>query len=347
MKSVVINAEGNVRVEERPVPQIQDADDVLVRIVCSGLCGSDIPRIFAKGAHYYPITLGHEFSGHVEACGADIKDLQAGDAVACIPLLPCFSCPECEKGYYSLCKQYQFVGSRSDGGNAEYIVVKRANLFRLPAEMAIEDGAFIEPITVGLHAFHLASGCKDKNVIIVGAGTIGLLAMQCALALGAKSVTAIDINDDKLALATTLGATQVFNSRTLSTDDILNALKDNRFDQLVLETAGTPQTVSLAIDIAGPQAQVALVGTLHHDLNLPAATFGKILRKELTLLGSWMNYSAPWPGEEWETAVRLLTGKKLQLEPLIAHTGDSESFAQAVQALNGAPMQGKIMLRFA
>ncbi|MGG1956053.1 galactitol-1-phosphate 5-dehydrogenase [Enterobacter cloacae] len=347
MKSVVIHAEGNVRVEERPVPQIQDADDVLVRIVCSGLCGSDIPRIFAKGAHYYPITLGHEFSGHVEACGADIKDLQAGDPVACIPLLPCFSCPECEKGYYSLCKQYQFVGSRSDGGNAEYIVVKRANLFRLPAEMAIEDGAFIEPITVGLHAFHLASGCKDKNVIIVGAGTIGLLAMQCALALGAKSVTAIDINDDKLALATTLGATQVFNSRTLSTDDILNALKDNRFDQLVLETAGTPQTVSLAIDIAGPHAQVALIGTLHHDLNLPAATFGKILRKELTLLGSWMNYSAPWPGEEWETAVRLLTGKKLQLEPLIAHTGDSESFAQAVQALNGAPMQGKIMLRFA
>ncbi|HDR2842207.1 galactitol-1-phosphate 5-dehydrogenase [Enterobacter sichuanensis] len=347
MKSVVIHAEGSVRVEERPVPQIQAADDVLVRIVCSGLCGSDIPRIFAKGAHYYPITLGHEFSGHVEACGADVKDLQAGDAVACIPLLPCFSCPECEKGYYSLCKQYQFVGSRSDGGNAEYIVVKRANLFRLPAEMAIEDGAFIEPVTVGLHAFHLASGCKGKNVVIVGAGTIGLLAMQCALALGAKSVTAIDINDDKLALATSLGATQVFNSRALSVDDILNALRDSRFDQLVLETAGTPQTVSLAIDIAGPHAQVALVGTLHHDLNLPVATFGKILRKELTLLGSWMNYSAPWPGEEWETAVRLLTGKKLQLEPLIAHTGDSESFAQAVQALNGAPMQGKIMLRFA
>lgn len=347
MKSVVIHAEGSVRVEERPVPQIQAADDVLVRIVCSGLCGSDIPRIFAKGAHYYPITLGHEFSGHFEACGADVKDLQAGEAVACIPLLPCFSCPECEKGYYSLCKQYQFVGSRSDGGNAEYIVVKRANLFRLPAEMAIEDGAFIEPVTVGLHAFHLASGCKGKNVVIVGAGTIGLLAMQCALALGAKSVTAIDINDDKLALATSLGATQVFNSRALSVDDILNALRDSRFDQLVLETAGTPQTVSLAIDIAGPHAQIALVGTLHHDLNLPVATFGKILRKELTLLGSWMNYSAPWPGEEWETAVRLLTGKKLQLEPLIAHIGDSESFAQAVQALNGAPMQGKIMLRFA
>lgn len=347
MKSVVIHAEGNVRVEERPIPHIQAADDVQVRIACSGLCGSDIPRIFAGGAHYYPITLGHEFSGHVEACGTEVHDLKAGDPVACVPLLPCFSCPACEKGYFSLCKQYQFVGSRSEGGNAEYIVVKRANLFRLPAEMAIEDGAFIEPITVGLHAFHLASGCEGKNVIIVGAGTIGLLAMQCALALGANSVTAIDINDEKLALATTLGATQVFNSRALAADDILNALSDNPFDQLVLETAGTPQTVTLAIDIAGPRAQVALVGTLHHDLNLPAATFGKILRKELTLLGSWMNYSAPWPGEEWETAARLLTEKNLQLKPLIAHTGDSDSFAQAVQGLNGAPMQGKIMLRFA
>ncbi|EKS6648618.1 galactitol-1-phosphate 5-dehydrogenase [Enterobacter hormaechei] len=347
MKSVVIHAEGSVRVEERPLPFIQAADDVLVRVICSGLCGSDIPRIFAKGAHYYPITLGHEFSGYVEACGTDVADLKVGDGVACVPLLPCFSCPECEKGYYSLCKHYQFVGSRSEGGNAEYVVVKRANLFRLPETMTIEDGAFIEPITVGLHAFHLASGCEGKNVIIVGAGTIGLLAMQCALALGARSVTAIDINDEKLALASRLGATRVFNSRSLSADDIFSALSESRFDQLVLETAGTPQTVTLAIDIAGPRAQLALVGTLHHDLHLPAATFGKILRKELTLLGSWMNYSAPWPGEEWEMAARLLADKKLQLAPLVAHSGDSESFAQAVQALNGSPMQGKIMLRFA
>ena len=347
MKSVVIHAEGSVRVEERPLPFIQAADDVLVRVICSGLCGSDIPRIFVKGAHYYPITLGHEFSGYVEACGTDVADLKVGDGVACVPLLPCFSCPECEKGYYSLCKHYQFVGSRSEGGNAEYVVVKRANLFRLPETMTIEDGAFIEPITVGLHAFHLASGCEGKNVIIVGAGTIGLLAMQCALALGASSVTAIDINDEKLALASRLGATRVFNSRSLSADDIFSALSESRFDQLVLETAGTPQTVTLAIDIAGPRAQLALVGTLHHDLHLPAATFGKILRKELTLLGSWMNYSAPWPGEEWEMAARLLADKKLQLAPLVAHSGDSESFAQAVQALNGSPMQGKIMLRFA
>ncbi len=121
------------------------------------------------------------------------------------------------------------------------------------------------------------------------------MALQCARELGARSVTAIDINPQKLELAKALGATHTCNSREMTADDIQTALSDIQFDQLVLETAGTPQTVSLAIDIAGPRAQLALVGTLHHDLTLTTRTFGLILRKELTLLGSWMNYSAPWP----------------------------------------------------
>jgi len=346
MKSVVIHAEGQVRVEERPLPQIKAEDDVLVKVISSGLCGSDIPRIFAHGAHYYPITLGHEFSGYVVSCGTAVTDLHAGDAVACVPLLPCFQCPQCEREYFSLCKHYQFVGSRSEGGHAEYVVVKRANLFALPADMSIEDGAFIEPITVGLHAFHLLGGCAGKNVIIVGAGTIGLLAMQCARELGARSITAIDINPQKLALAKMLGATQTFNSREMNAAQIQAAMADSQFDQRLLETAGTPQTVSLSIEIAGPRAQLALVGTLHQDLSLTSAVFSQILRKELTVTGSWMNYSGPWPGEEWHTAVRLLTEKRLSLTPLIAHRGDAGYFAQAVEALNGAPMQGKILLQF-
>ncbi|EHI8441800.1 hypothetical protein J9P36_000136 [Salmonella enterica] len=117
---------------------------------------------------------------------------------------------------------------------------------------------------------------------------------------------------------------------------------------------GEPVTVGFVMGLvigvlAGYDAkavlQLALVGTLHHDLTLTTRTFGLILRKELTLLGSWMNYSAPWPGEEWETAARLLAEKRLQLTPLIAHRGDAESFAEAVKALNGAPMQGKILLQ--
>ena len=183
-----------------------------------------------------------------------------------------------------------------------------------------------------------------KNVIIIGAGTIGLLAIQCAVALGAKSVTAIDISSEKLALAKSFGAMQTFNSLEMSAPQMQGVLRELRFNQLILETAGVPQTVELAVEIAGPHAQLTLVGTLHQDLHLTSATFGKILRKELTVIGSWMNYSSPWPGQEWETASRLLTERKLSLEPLIAHRGSFESFAQAVRDIARNAMPGKVLL---
>ena len=322
MKSVVNDTDGIVRVAESVIPEIKHQDEVRVKIASSGLCGSDLPRIFKNGAHYYPITLGHEFSGYIDAVGSGVDDLHPGDAVACVPLLPCFTCPECLKGFYSQCAKYDFIGSRRDS----------------------EVGAFIEPITVGLHAFHLAQGCENKNVIIIGAGTIGLLAIQCAVALGAKSVTAIDISSEKLALAKSFGAMQTFNSSEMSAPQMQSVLRELRFNQLILETAGVPQTVELAVEIAGPHAQLALVGTLHQDLHLTSATFGKILRKELTVIGSWMNYSSPWPGQEWETASRLLTERKLSLEPLIAHRGSFESFAQAVRDIARNAMPGKVLL---
>ncbi|OYB46154.1 galactitol-1-phosphate 5-dehydrogenase [Escherichia coli] len=320
MKSVVNDTDGIVRVAESVIPEIKHQDEVRVKIASSGLCGSDLPRIFKNGAHYYPITLGHEFSGYIDAVGSGVDDLHPGDAVACVPLLPCFTCPECLKGFYSQCAKYDFIGSRRDGGFAEYIVVKRKNVFALPTDMPIEDGAFIEPITVGL------------------------LAIQCAVTLGAKSVTAIDISSEKLALAKSFGAMQTFNSSEMSAPQMQGVLRELRFNQLILETAGVPQTVELAVEIAGPHAQLALVGTLHQDLHLTSATFGKILRKELTVIGSWMNYSSPWPGQEWETASRLLTERKLSLEPLIAHRGSFESFAQAVRDIARNAMPGKVLL---
>jgi len=344
MKSVVVHTGGEMTVEDRPVPELKSSGDVLVRIAYSGLCGSDIPRIFANSSHYYPITLGHEFSGHVVSIGEDIHDLQEGDAVACVPLLPCFECEECKKAAYSQCKHYDFIGSRREGGHAEYALVSRKNLFKLPENASLLQGAFLEPITVGLHALKLAGGCQDKEVIVIGAGTIGQLIIQAASALGAKSVTAVDINPQRLALALETGASHAFNSATLSADDIRQKTQERRFNQLIIETAGTPQTVALSLDIAGPKAQVALVGTLHKDLTLNVSTFSHILRKELTLLGSWMNYSAPWPGSEWQQATQLFAEKRINLDALIASIGAPEDFVREVTALAGKPMTGKILL---
>ncbi|TCP97287.1 galactitol 1-phosphate 5-dehydrogenase [Cricetibacter osteomyelitidis] len=345
MKAVVIESNNNPVIKEVETPKIVANDDVLVKVLYSGVCGSDIPRIFHNGAHNYPIILGHEFSGLVVGKGSAVKNLDINDLVVCAPLLPCFNCPECEKGFYSLCKNYTFVGSRRAGGNAEYISVNVKNLVKIDRTSDPLYSSFIEPITVGLHAIYLANGCENKNVIIVGAGTIGLLAAQAAKGLGAKTVSVIDINEEKLTLAKELGADFAFNSMKQSAAEIRELLNDLRFDQLVLETAGVPQAVNISIEVAGPRAQIVLVGTLHHDLTLNQTVFGMILRKELAILGSWMNYSHPWPGREWTQAMKLINTGKINIPPLIASVKQFDGYVQAVKKLEGKPMNGKIVLK--
>lgn len=347
MKAVVVESNRHLVLADIDKPKVENAEDVLVKVLYSGVCGSDIPRIFHHGTHFYPIVLGHEFCGIVEETGSTARHaFNENDLVVCAPLLPCFHCQECEKGFYSLCKNYTFVGSRRFGGNAEYICVNQANLVKVAPHSDPLRNAFIEPITVGLHAINLANGCENKNVIVVGAGTIGLLAMQCAKALGANSVAVIDINAEKLALAGELGADCVLNSAELSAEQIYVQLHENRFDQLVLETAGVPQTVELSIQIAGPRAQVGLVGTLHNDLTLNQKVFGLILRKELSVLGSWMNYSKPWPGREWQQAIKLVEQGKINVEKLIASVNAIEDYIIEVEKIDGEPMKGKIILKF-
>ena len=151
MKSVVIHAGGSVTVEDAPLPQIEAGDDVMVKVICSGLCGSDIPRIFHEGAHYYPITLGHEFCGRVTETGKSVSDLKPGDLVSCVPLQPCFDCEECSRQLWSQCRQYSFIGSRSACGKREFIVVPRQNLVLLPAGTSPVEVAVFVPITVCLH----------------------------------------------------------------------------------------------------------------------------------------------------------------------------------------------------
>ena len=344
MKAVIVNEGGSLSLEDIDIPKITSPDQILVKIAYCGLCGSDIPRIFHHGAHFYPITLGHEFSGTVIETGNDVTEFDVGDLISCVPLLPCFKCDECQKHYYSLCKNYTFVGSRIAGGFAEYIVLNKKNAFKLPKGVSPLEGAFFEPMTVGMHALLLAGGCQNKHVVIVGGGTIGLLAMLCAKAMGASSIAVLDINDERLNLAKQLGADVIYNSKNLSSDEIYQALSYNRFDQIVLETAGSPITVRLAIEIAGPRSKVGLVGTLHNDFILPEKTFGLILRKELQILGSWMNYSAPWPGEEWLLVSQFFVEGKINLNELIAVIGDFNTFIHKVRDLNGQSMNGKILL---
>ncbi|WP_313080804.1 zinc-binding dehydrogenase, partial [Atlantibacter sp.] len=316
------------------------------KVIYSGLCGSDIPRIFHHGAHFYPVRLGHEFSARVVATGSKVSSVKEGDNICCVPLIPNFSAPECQRGFYSLGKGYSFVGSRLPGGNAQYVTMPESSCFLLPEGVTPLQGAFFEPVTVGVHPILMAGGCQDKNVIVLGVGTIGLLAMQSAKALGAKSVTAVDINNERLDLAKQLGADHVINVAQENALQEATFLADISFDQLILETAGTPQTFKLALKIAGPRAQVALIGTLHKDLALTYTEYEQMLRKELWVFGSWMNYSAPFPGDEWRLTIDMFRNGQIQIDPLINCIVNENEYVERVMALEGGPANGKILLHW-
>lgn len=345
MREVVVSENRKLSLIESEIPQIKN-DEVLVEVSFSGLCGSDIPRVFHHGAHFYPVTLGHEFSGKIIEVGPKVKHLKVNDLIACAPLVPCFKCTDCKQGLYSLCKNYSFVGSRVRGGNAQFVAVPEPSCFVLPEGVSLKQGAFFEPVTVGLHPMLMAGGCQDKNVVIIGVGTIGLLAVQTAKALGAKTVTAIDIAPYKLVKAKALGADYVINSLDKDYPEKIAAIEGIHYNQLILETAGSPITVKLAIATAGPRSTIALVGTLHQDIAMTHSEFEQILRKELTLFGSWMNYSMPYPGEEWRLTAEFFSKGLIDIESLTQSSLGPEGYMDEVLQLDGKPSEGKILLNW-
>src|SRR5659263_184884 len=167
MKAAVLYANEDLRYEEFEMPQISEGE-VLVKVKATGICGSDIPRVLGNGAHYYPIVLGHEFSGEVVEIGNAVKTVRIGDRVAGVPLIPCLKCEDCQKGNYSQCKFYSFIGSRVQGSFAEYVKAPEQNVVKFKDNVSFEKGAFFEPSTVALHGLNCADYHGGEDVAILG-----------------------------------------------------------------------------------------------------------------------------------------------------------------------------------
>ena len=309
MKAGVVHAREDIRYEdiERPVPK---AGEILVKVKYTGICGSDIPRVNGDACHFFPNVLGHEFSGTVVETGEGVTSLKAGDRVAGVPLVPCMKCEDCQKGNYSLCKHYSFVGSRQFGSFAEYVVVPERNAVKFDDEVSFEQGAFFEPATVALHGLERNDFQGGKTVAILGGGTIGLLTMQWAKIFGAKKVVVFDIVKERLDLAVRLGADGTVNTMDADYKEQVKAITDGRGFDYVYETGGNTITIKMAFELAANKAQVCCIGTPTKELTFSVAEWENLNRKEFKLTGSWMSYSAPFPGHEWElTAHYFKTGQ--------------------------------------
>ncbi|MFH0797300.1 MAG: galactitol-1-phosphate 5-dehydrogenase [Candidatus Omnitrophota bacterium] len=273
MKALVLHAPGDLRFEpDRAQPDPKDGW-TLVKVAASGICGSDLPRIMQTGAYCHPLIPGHEFAGTVENVA------ERGRKVAVLPIIPCGKCPGCRLGPFH-CEKYDFLGSRRDGGFAEYCLVPNQNLFPLPENFSLEEGAFLEPLLVALYTARRAGLKGKERVLVFGAGTIGLLISQWARILGAGEIWVADIREESLRIAQNCGFENVINPAS----DLFQRL-DN-FD-LVFEAAGSGKALISAVGKSAPKGTITVVGRDTKDTVLPLTIFEKIMRKEVDLRGCW------------------------------------------------------------
>ena len=197
---------------EKPVAQ---PGEVLLKVQAAGICGSDIPRIYKTGAYHHPMTPGHEFSGTVESVGEGVLPEKIGKRYGIFPLIPCKECLPCRKKQYEMCKNYNYLGSRTDGGFAEYVRVPEWNLIELPANVSYEQAAMLEPMAVAVHAIRKGgllsrtgaerTGDANTKIAVVGLGTIGLFVVMFLKGMGYQNIHVAGNKDFQQKMAEQLG----------------------------------------------------------------------------------------------------------------------------------------------
>lgn len=344
MKAAVLYGKCDLRYEEMETP-VPGPGQVRIAVRYTGVCGSDMPRVLGDGAHFFPLVLGHEFSGTVDAVGDGVTGFTVGDPVSAAPLVPCHTCDVCKQGLYAQCKKYSFIGSRQNGSWAEYVVAPAANVVKLPMGIDHLAGAFMEPLTVALHGLYLMNFRPGVDTVIIGMGTIGLLTLQAAKKLGAGRTVVMDIDESRLAIARELGADAAVNSMDPDAVTQVMEITEGKGGAMVLETAGAPAAEILALQVAGAHGSVMFIGTPSKPLALSPAQFELINRKELTVRGSWMSYSAPFPGLEWKMAAQYLADGSVKTEPLLDRVVGLDGAWEAFEAIRDGKVNGKVMFR--
>ena len=280
MTAAVLYDNEDIRYEsDYPEPEVKPGT-VKVRVIASGICGSDVPRVLSNGARKYPLILGHECGGYITEIGQGVQGLEIGDHVAGIPLVPCMECDDCKMGNFSLCRHYSFVGSRQDGTFAEYVVLPSQNVLKVDKNIPFEEVALFEPSTIALHGLKQADFRPGKTVAVLGGGTVGLFAMQWAKILGAEKVVAFEYIKEKLELSQAAGVDEVVWT---AEDDYMKKameLTDGKGYDYIFETAGSVVTMHMAFELAANKARICFIGTSTSDLIFTPAQWEQMNRKE-------------------------------------------------------------------
>ena len=320
MKSLVLEKYNEFSIRETEIPKLKPGW-VLVKVEACGICGSDVHGMDGStGRRQPPVIMGHEASGIIHEIAPDVSGWKAGDRVTFDSTISCGECYFCKKGDLNLCDNRRVLGVSCDeycqnGAFAEFVTVPAHILYSIPENISFEQAAMIEAVSVAVHAVAISNVQPTDSGVVIGCGMIGLLCIQALKAAGCKKVIAVDQVNEKLELASTLGADLILNSADAELiKKILNETGQQGAD-LVLEAVGIEPTVNLAVDCTRKGGTVTLIGNLSPEVKYPLQ---KVVTRQLKVQGSCASAG------EYPLCLELIASGKIKVDSLISKVAPLE-----------------------
>ena len=312
---------GMIEFRDVPLPA-PGPDEILLKIKRIGICGSDIHVYHGKHPFTsYPVVQGHEYCGIVAQVGENVKGIKPGSLATARPQLVCGECGPCRRGDYNVCESLRVQGFQAPGCAQDSFIVPADRIVPLADSVTLEQGALIEPVAVGAHSIARAGNLKGKNVVVLGAGTIGNLLAQVARARGAEKILITDLSDYRLEIARQCGIENTSDAVKEELKDAVQAVFGDEGFQVAFEAAGAENTLTGAIENIEKGGAIVVVGVFEEKPCINMAVVGE---HEISLIGTMM-----YKHEDYQEAARLIAAGKVITEPLVTRHFPFEQYLDA------------------
>jgi len=338
MKAIQVLEPGNIQIIDRAIPQIENDDEVLVKVKYAGICGSDMHIYHGTSpVATYPRVIGHEFVGEIVETGKSVRNLKAGDKVVIEPIYYCGECYPCRMGRPNVCEKLEVLGVHRDGGFQEYVTVKAANAHKFAEHLRWDEAVLIEPFTIACQATWRGDVRKGDYVFIQGAGPIGLAILQYAKYRGGICIVS-DVVESKLAEAKNLGADYTVNVLKQDIASEIKRITGGMGANVTIDAACTPKTFETAVNVTSPAGRVVVMGFDVAPSQIPQFM---ITKGELTICGSRLQTN------KFPEVIDLFNQRKLNPTALVSHKMHFTQIKEAIRIAEDKKQQvSKILLEF-